>query len=474
MSTFEVNPSISTLLENARRADPAYGKKAREHKKPVKTRKSRLSSELSSDSSSLSEDMLGDMDPDEYRERDHTHEFKKRLKELHEESQRKKDLKVEEDEEEYAILDDEIEQEPDDEEFELEDEEEGNQEDTEREAQEHGAADGIELEEESDENIVEVEKLQEIKEKKQEKEKPVSPWDDIGSPWEEGTEEADEVELEKEPVAEKEEIPLQSSNDFISLLSYDEGYIIAEPKKASAVDEELMVNINNDLLNEKKEEKIIPPSLRVRYKEAFDSLVVKEEENSSFEMLTDYLKLFGLGVLETCVENDERLLLIPRNGKLGDYPGLLKQKYDPSVKNMRWGYLPLEKMVFIAEEVLTNIDPKVKVPILYFAFSFDHALGSEGFASEKSPAVLSNYNACKNREPGHQFLDSFSALSPIHYFAQSVEAYLSGFEPGVNAITARNFRGFNPREHLYDVDRAMHSYLEYLFKRINKNTEVEE
>ena len=55
----------------------------------------------------------------------------------------------------------------------------------------------------------------------------------------------------------------------------------------------------------------------------------------------------------------------------------------------------------------------------------------------------------------HRFGDLMAAHSPIHYFAQAVESYLAEndcFEP------------LWTRSDLYDFDRSMHDYVEYLLR----------
>ena len=86
--------------------------------------------------------------------------------------------------------------------------------------------------------------------------------------------------------------------------------------------------------------------------------------------------------------------------------------------------------------------------------------------------MLSNYNSCLNREKGHQFIDGFSSTSPIHYFAQTVESFLTAPHGQLNNFFSVVDEVLCSKEELYDLDRSMYSYIEYLFRQVNKGEEL--
>jgi hypothetical protein len=139
---------------------------------------------------------------------------------------------------------------------------------------------------------------------------------------------------------------------------------------------------------------------------------------------------------------------------------------------IRYGYFPADKLMVIGEEIVEEGNPLIRIPVLYFAHVFDHSLGDQGFASEKSPAVLASYKACLNREPGHLFIDSYSAASPVHYFAQTVEAFLTAPHGQLTGGYDDRHSFLCTKEELYDIDRSMYAYIEYLFRQVNRGEEL--
>lgn len=249
----------------------------------------------------------------------------------------------------------------------------------------------------------------------------------------------------------------------------DNGFIITDPRRKLEADERAEAGEIGDVwIEEKKASEAKPQLIEDRLKKVFKDLIITKKESSPYKKLCDILSVFGIGILEAVRDNGTRILLLPESHKITDYEVLFKNKLEKLAREARWGYFTDEKIMVLGEEVMDSTDPLMKIPVFYFALAFDQALGEQGFASESSPAVMANFKACKNKLPGHQFIDSFSSLSPMHYFASTLETYLS--EP--EGVLSRGRNKASPsrvctKEQLYDADRSMYMYIEYLVKRMN-------
>ncbi|MCE1247078.1 MAG: hypothetical protein LWY06_10575 [Firmicutes bacterium] len=487
----DINPSISTLVDNAQRTNPALGKKSIEQKKTkLKSGESSKASASNSDSTSLSDDMLGDMDPDQYKGKDNTAAFRKKMQEWLEEMEDEEKKKEEEDK----------------------DGEEGGQgqQDGEEQTQDtlkeeppenagmaapetpasnvvHSAAppvrDILELEEDKREKREEAasekqneqEKTTETQSEKVRHDQAVQDVIDVIRQKREKKEvSAETVSFED---SKKEEISSSSgsSSDFMSLLSYDDGFIIADTskkKKTIIIDNSAEEEMAAQAESAKQTKKSAPPPLNARFAQAFEKLIVTESRGKIYDKLCHQLKVFGIRVLEQCHAGGERILLIPRDKSPENFGGLFKGGYSTSALRIRYGYFPAEKLMVIGEEVVEEGNPLIRIPVLYFAHVFDHSLGDEGFASEKSPAVLASYKSCLNREQGHLFIDSYSSASPVHYFAQTVEAFLTAPHGQLTGGYDDRHSFLCTKEELYDIDRTMYAYIEYLFRQVNRGEEL--
>lgn len=486
----DINPSISTLVENAQRSNPMYGKKTVDAKKKTVKTKTQLRAGVDMDSMDLSDDMLGDLDADAQKGGDHLAEFKKKMQEWIEEKEEKeknedKDKEKEEEKREHK--------EPEDgmkEEKAADPAEAVKQPAKEQVLPSDKLSTSKELEEIEEEEAKEKElKLEEkdpIKEAVRKEEQAKQQYSDtdimdiIKSKKSEIDREASREIIEISS-KEKESLAVLDgpSMEFVSLLSYDDGFIIADTgsKKPQASATSAYGRKLRDRDKEKPKKvkqpiSITPPEFRVRFREVFGKIVLTDNRGMVYENLCQQLRIFGIRVLETCCDSGERVLLIPIGKTLEDYRSLLTQDYDSSVMKMKYGYLPNEHLVVLNEEVILNGNPRIQIPVLYFAHAFDNALGQEGFASEKSPAVLSNYNSCLDREKGHIFIDSYSSISPVHYFAQAVEAFLTAPHGQLTATFPDNRDPLCSKEELYDIDRPIYSYIEYLFKQVNRGDEL--
>ncbi len=474
----EINPSISTLLQNAQRANPAFGKQSKMEAK-VKRFKSQRASATNADTTNLSEDMMGDMDPDEYRDHDQSSSFKEKLKEWKEEEERRNNGEDEEEnneEEDFAGEDSHHEDRDDEEHLENElkpwrkegEEEQEKDSDIESCREVSGAYQDKEeysrintddsIEACPDEDKADSEAESAIPETTRNR---TNHQDDSASRESLGK----TGETEKDPVFFEDD-----SSRFTSLLTYDDGFIIAEPGKEIIPSSEDDTDVPTEESSAPREEEI-PESLRARYDWAFERIILPFYNPDIVRLLRKNLRKFGAGVVETCARDGIRVLIIPRDMGLDGCRNYFSGNFNDKWSGIRRGYFPGEKLVVIGEELVIRPDPRVNDLVLYFAFAFDHALGSEGFASEHSPAVVANYNSCLGGEGGRRFIDRFSSTSPVHYFAQGVEAYLSGTGQGLSPRSPGDFNTLCTREELYDNDRPLFSYLEYLFSRINKTSQ---
>ncbi len=483
----DINPSISTLVENAQRSNPMYGKKSVDAKKKTVKTKTSLRTAVDMDSMDLSDDMLGDLDADAQKGGDHLAEFKKKMQEWIEEKEEKEkngDKEEKEEEQEHKEPEDGLKEEktPDLAEPVKEPSKEqvlpSDKLSTSEELEEIEA-------EEAEEKELRLEEKDPVKEAAQKDEQAKTQYSD--------TDIMDIIkgkrsEMDREASREVIEISTKEneslavldgpSMEFVSLLSYDDGFIIADSgsKKTQSSATSAYGRKLRDRDKEKKKVKqpvsITPPEFRVRFREVFGKMILTDNRGMVYENLCQQLKIFGIRVLETCCESGERVLLIPIGKSLEDYRSLLTQDYGSSVMKMKYGYLPNEHLVVLNEEVILNGNPRIQIPVMYFAYAFDNALGQEGFASEKSPAVLSNYNSCLDREKGHIFIDSYSSISPVHYFAQAVEAFLTAPHGQLTATFPDNRDPICSKEELYDIDRPIYSYIEYLFKQVNRGDEM--
>jgi hypothetical protein len=501
----DINPSISHLVQNAQTFSPAVSKKARESLSQGKPKTHHVR-KGSTDSTSLSDDMLGDMDPDEYRGKDNSAQMKNQMRSWNEEAEKKPPQSEEKQEESSAKDEDSYSDKEEEErkkkrEQEALEEAEKQTEKARREAESEKETDESELSGEASDPRKELKKdstsekkpnFQEIEKNRsgesrptsiQERESTSSIRDAAARRLEDKSREPHKQESNqqperngvfvKSPQQKEEKAPVsQSSQGFVSILSQHEGFIIADPRRVpTATEGNLPSSEKKPVVPVETTEEISAP-MEERYRKVLSDLIIAGMRGQAYENLCVQLRNFGIAILEMCVEKGERILLLPTNRSLEDFPQFLSG-LDSSYSRIRLGYLPLQKLVIFGEEVLLNNDPFFNVPILYTAFAFDHAMGGESFASEQSPAVGSNFKFCHDREPGHQFIDSFAATSPIHYFAQAVEAYLMPPRNQMRDNDPRIVTALCTCEEFYDIDRSMYMYVDYLFRKMKRGNETD-
>jgi len=187
------------------------------------------------------------------------------------------------------------------------------------------------------------------------------------------------------------------------------------------------------------------------------ALVQGDAGSPAWPRMQRLLVRFGAGVLGVCAGQQVRVCLLPKGSGVQSHPTVRAALGQGKARG--GAYLPESRTCLVEEEALLT-PPWGFHPILfYFAQAWDHALGGEEFASLQSAAVKASFDACRRGLPGHAFPDGFAGASPVHYFAQAVESYLSENDSRDPLWT---------REDLYDFDRSMFSYVEYLLRQGNR------
>jgi hypothetical protein len=503
----DVNQSISSLAQNAQTFSPMAGKNTKESTKDGKPRLS-FTKKSFGDNTMLSDDMLGDLDPDEdggdsgdgnstelkNQMRSWTMDYCDELPTEDEDEDNDFDEDYDEDEQRYDG-DDGDDGDDDDEEREerkrreaqtdtdnlkdidceqLSEEitgesegdmlEDSSAEDdlTDREEKSPAPKTGLQAEDDGKKRLSH-DKKQEIQS------------DDASTP--EKPEESAKTRTKKSegfvktPEEKKDEsAESDTSQSFVSLLTQHEGFIIADPKRVPVDSGKPVQKKASGPVIDVRKAQDVDTSIEERYSKVFAELIIAGFKGQAFENLCNRLRSFGIAILEMCHSKGERILLLPSGRTLEDFPQFLSG-LDSSYTKVRMGYLPMQKLVVLGEEIMLREDPHFSIPVLYTAFAFDHAMGGENFASEQSPAVRANFKFCREREPGHQFIDHFSSYSPVHYFAQAVESYLTPPRDQLDRDDPRRSAAFCTSEEFYNIDRSMYMYVDYLFKKMRRGNE---
>jgi hypothetical protein len=242
----------------------------------------------------------------------------------------------------------------------------------------------------------------------------------------------------------------------LGLLNWGEGFLLAEQGRPASLAGALGPGWEAPGENE-------APALE-KARDILHEMIAPECQPDQVAAVSNTLCVFGANLLALCRDFGIRIHVITRDSALLPLAGLDVD----SLRALRWAYVPSLKACLVKEDALTAPNPGFNGLVLSFCHAFDHALGGESFASVRSPAVLSNYRACLSSEPGRMFPDGYSALSPTHYFAQALESYLSA---PFGKLTGPDDGGrLFTKEDLYDLDRPMFQYIDYLFREINKGT----
>lgn len=226
-----------------------------------------------------------------------------------------------------------------------------------------------------------------------------------------------------------------------SLLDFSSGFLIAEEAHWDPEAPE-------EALPEQEEtpEDALPEEISF----LLERLVTGDSSQPGFRKLGQLLARFGRRVLRQCIEVQAKVYLLPPGEPLLAHPQLAHCGHTDL---QGAAYLPDQRLCLVEDDCVSQAPRGFHPVFYYFAHLWDHAMGGEKFASSKSAAVNASYQVCL--DGGHRFGDLMSSHSPAHYFAQAVESYLSEndcFEP------------LWTRSDLYDFDRSIYDYIEYLLK----------
>lgn len=404
-------------------------------------------SAMSTDSSAMSEDMLGNMDPDDYGGRgakQFAQMWKEQLEDLEKE---KEEEEPEEGEGQQEDSEPEDKAAPNKEESEVEGlptEDQGEVEGTRLTPPPPGSAEVATDPEKAKEPAAAAERPQ--AERPAVQAAPAAPKERaaVTPPTSAGEAKAqanEKFSASKAPAPPARPEPPGKQSSLGSLLDFSSGYLIAEeahwdPEAAEeALPEEAEVP-----------EAAVPEELSI----LLERLVSGDSSQPAFRKLNALLSRFGRRVLQQCIEAQARVYLLPPGEPLLAHPQLANCG-DSDLQGA--AYLPDQRLCLVEDGSVSQAPHGFHPVFYYFAHLWDHAMGGESFASSKSAAVKASYQVCL--EGGHRFGDLMSSHSPAHYFAQAVESYLTEndcFEP------------LWTRQDLYDFDRSIYDYIEYLLR----------
>ena len=266
---------------------------------------------------------------------------------------------------------------------------------------------------------------------------------------------AEDVDLSQSKAeAQKAQPEAKHGSSFISsLLDNSEGFIFHE-----AVPEVVELSGRTSKSKREAETLKVPHELE----KVLDQLIVCQAAPEAAESLRLLLSRFGKGVLDACMRDGLKVKLLPHQElKAAVFAA------DSSLKGREIGhgaYLAKERLCLIAAELFSGSGLENSVygfhpALYYFGMAWDHALGEGTFASLQSPVIKANAQACQTGLEGHCAPDPMACADPVNYFAQAVEAYFSANDCSETLWS---------REDLYDFDRLMYDYLEYLHLKSGK------
>ena len=185
-------------------------------------------------------------------------------------------------------------------------------------------------------------------------------------------------------------------------------------------------------------------------------LILNPATEQGYEECVRLLARFGLGALRMCVRNKVKVEILDELG-FAEHPKLLALGLRPEETPSDGAYLVESRTVLVDRRSLVG-QPRYFHPALYyFAHAFDHAQGGETFSSRKAAAVVACFESSVRALNGFDFVDELAAADPVRYFARSVAVYL-GRDDCSDPLWSH--------QDLFDFDRAMYDYLQYLFSRL--------
>ncbi len=268
---------------------------------------------------------------------------------------------------------------------------------------------------------------------------------------------AEDVDLSQSQAENKKAQPTEKRGPSLvsSLLDNSEGFIFHE-----AVPEVVELSAHTSKSKHEADALKVPHELE----KVLDQLILCQAAPQVAEPLRLLLSRFGKGILDACMRDGLKVKLLPHQElKAAVYAA------DSSLQGREVGYgayLAKERTCLIAAELFSENsqdDPLYGFhpALYYFGMAWDHALGEGNFASLQSPVIKANAQACQTGLEGHCAPDPMACADPVNYFAQAVEAYFSANECS---------QALWNREDLYDFDRLMYDYLEYLHLKSGKQS----
>lgn len=211
---------------------------------------------------------------------------------------------------------------------------------------------------------------------------------------------------------------------------------------------------NDDLLS------FVPQTIEDRLSYILTNRIIWSHNVALKEKLARILVVAGDRFLTRCHDFGVKIVLIPEGISLA---GFGFGNLPAELEGIRSAYIPQHKVCIIGEERIDLwTQSQFNLPIYLMAHAFDHAMGNDSFASGKSPAVLASFTACRLEKERHQFLDSYSSLSPVHYFAVAVTAY---FTKQINEDSTCKQYGLWSSKDLMECDPSLYQYLKHLFNK---------
>lgn len=185
-------------------------------------------------------------------------------------------------------------------------------------------------------------------------------------------------------------------------------------------------------------------------------LIVNAAHEAGYEECVRLLARFGLGALRMCSRAKVSVEILDEQG-FASHPALLSLGLAAEQTPSDGAYLVGQRLVLIDRRSLTGRPRFFHPALYYFAHAFDHAQGGETFSSRKAAAVVACFEASVRAMNGFDFVDELAAADPVRYFARSAAVYL-GKDDCSEPLWSH--------QDLYDFDRSMYNYLQYLFARL--------
>lgn len=186
-------------------------------------------------------------------------------------------------------------------------------------------------------------------------------------------------------------------------------------------------------------------------------LIANPADQPGYEECVRLLSRFGAGALRMCGREKVRVEILDE-ADFASHPGLRSLGLSPEEIPSDGAYLIGSRQVLVHRRCLTGRPRFFHPALYYFAHAFDHAQGGETFSSRKAAAVIACYEASTRAYNGFDFVDELAAADPVRYFARSVAVYL-GRDDCDDPLWSH--------QDLFDFDRSMYDYLQYLFARLN-------